>query len=143
MVKPSRTQRFRKTGSSGGKEQKRVEDPFNQSDERVFDSGTGKIRRILDRAACIATLTVDRSGDPATITAPELCQTSLRYDGSHRLNGGDRPGVAADDGGRTRSSRRAASKFTYVDRSHFGSALAGRSESADHFLRAAPTESSR
>ena len=58
---------------------------FNRPVRSVFEGGTGKIRRTQDVAGRISTLTVDGCGDLVTVTTPELCQTSLRYDGLRRL----------------------------------------------------------
>jgi len=61
-----------------------VSDPFARRTTFSYDATSGKITSILDPFGRRTTFTVNSSGNLVQITSPELCFTSLVYDGSNR-----------------------------------------------------------
>ena len=61
-----------------------VSDPFSRRTTFTYNATSGKISSILDSYGRYTTFTVNSSGNLVQITSPELCITSLVYDGSNR-----------------------------------------------------------
>ena len=61
-----------------------VTDPFGRPVTLSYNPTSGKISSVQDWAGRITSLTVNGSGNLASITSPELCVTSILYDGSNR-----------------------------------------------------------
>ena len=66
------------------------------AEPRLAYDGSGKIQRVVDSYNRITSFTVDGSGDLATMTTPELCQTQMRYDANHQLTAYIDPGGQSD-----------------------------------------------
>ncbi len=64
-----------------------VTDPFARRTTMAYDPVSGMITSIQDSFGRLTTISVNGSGDLSQIMTPDLCISSLVYDGSHQMIG--------------------------------------------------------